>query len=125
MAGLLHMIMAQWSEPNFLESSVIPRLLCVLALAAYERSLGRILFFMGFPSSCIMEFIKIVFFFFFLLKMQTQKIREDYWGKKKKISVSFPNPLPSTFNSVVRFQLLINFSTPTLVLNFLISLFYD
>ena len=84
MAGLLHMIMAQWSEPNFLESSVIPRLLCVLALAVYERSLGRILFFMGFPSSCIMEFIKIVFFFFFfLIKMQTQKIREDYWGKKK------------------------------------------
>ena len=84
MAGLLHMIMAQWSEPNFLESNVIPRLLCVLALVGYERSLGRVLFFMGFPSSCIMEFIKIVFFFV-LLKTQTQKIREDYWGKKKKI----------------------------------------
>ena len=82
MAGLLHMIMAQWSEPNFLESSVIPRLLCVLALAAYERSLGRILFFMGFPSSCIMEFIKIVFFF--LLKMQTQKNQRGLLGKKKK-----------------------------------------
>ena len=124
MAGLLHMIMAQWSEPNFLESSVIPRLLCVLALATYERSLGRILFFMGFPSSCIMEFIKIVFFFFFS-KCKHKKSERTIGEKKKKISVSFPNPLPSTFNSVVRFQLLINFSTPTLVLNFLISLFYD
>ena len=89
MAGLLHMIMAQWSEPNFLESSVIPRLLCVLALAAYERSLGRILFFMGFPSSCIMEFIKIVFFFFSSQNANTKNQR-GLLGKKKKNQCELP-----------------------------------
>ena len=117
MAGLLHMIMAQWSEPSFLKSNIIPRLQCVLAFVGYEGVWAKFyfifLFLMGFPSSCIMKFIKIVIFFLFFSKHKHKRLERTIG---KKFSVSFPNPLPSTFNSFVRSQLLINFFTPTLVL---------
>ena len=95
MAGLLHMIMAQWSEPSFLESNIIPRLRCVLAFVGYEGVWAKFyfifLFLMGFPS----EVYKNCDFFSFLLKTQTQKIREDYWEKIQRELPKSPHHQPS------------------------------